>query len=75
MSLSGWGTIMPNKLRRSIVKAVTWRVIAFSITFGMAYVFTGDCKISGAIGACESGVKLFSYVLHERIWQHVSWGK
>lgn len=47
---------MPNKLIRSIAKAVTWRVIAFSITFSMAYVFTGDYKISGAIGLCESGI-------------------
>ena len=58
---------------RSIVKALTWRVIATSTTMALAYVATGDLKIAGAIGAADVVIKLFFYYVHERAWGHIAW--
>ena len=60
---------------RSIIKAVTWRVIATTTTMVLAYAATGDLKIAGAIGVADVIIKLFFYYLHERAWGHLEWGK
>lgn len=60
---------------RSIVKALTWRVIATSTTMALAYAATGDLKTAGAIGAADVVIKLFFYYLHERAWGRVEKGR
>lgn len=45
--------------KRSILKALTWRVIATSTTMVLAYAATGDLKVAGAIGAADVVIKLF----------------
>lgn len=60
---------------RSIIKALTWRVIATSTTVVLAYAATGDMKIAGAIGAADVVIKLFFYYIHERAWGRVNVGR
>jgi uncharacterized membrane protein len=61
--------------KRSIVKAICWRVSTTFVTIAIVYIFTGKAMISLGVGAAEVVVKLFLYYLHERIWERVSWGK
>jgi sulfate adenylyltransferase subunit 1 len=53
-----------------MAKAVSWRVIASTDTFILAYVlhffFTG-AKLAAAIALCEIPTKLVIYYGHERI--------
>jgi adenylylsulfate kinase len=60
---------------RSIVKALTWRVIATSTTMALAYAATGDLKLAGMIGVADVIIKLLFYYFHERAWGHIAWGK
>jgi len=60
---------------RSIVKALTWRVIATSTTMALAYAVTGDLKVAGAIGMADLVIKLFFYYVHERAWGRIPWGR
>lgn len=60
---------------RSIIKALTWRIIATSTTMVLAYIATGSLKIAGAIGAGDVVIKLFFYYVHERAWGRIRWGK
>lgn len=60
---------------RSIVKALTWRAIATSVTMTLAYIATGDLELAGAIGVADVIIKLGFYYLHERTWGHIEWGK
>jgi uncharacterized membrane protein len=66
---------MNEKRIRSMLKTITWRIIASSITFSLVYVFTGQLIISLGVGLFEVVSKLISYYLHERIWNGVKWGK
>lgn len=65
---------------RSIVKAITWRVIATGTTFLLAYtVFSGSgcadaLEKSSLVAGLELVIKLVIYYLHERIWQMVPRG-
>lgn len=61
--------------KRSLVKAVSWRVLATVSTMAIVYVFTGEALLSVGIGAVEIVVKLFLYYGHERVWNLITWGK
>ncbi len=62
---------------RSIIKGLTWRVVAMLDTFVVALIVTwivfGEPRFeaSGWIMLVETPIKLITYYLHERIWQSV----
>ncbi len=60
---------------RSLVKAISWRVIATLITFSIALVLTGETVIALEIGFMDLALKLIAYFFHERIWGLISLGK
>ncbi len=60
---------------RSIAKAISWRVIATTITFSIAYLLTGEVTTALEIGGLDMVFKLISYFFHERIWGRISMGK
>ena len=61
--------------KRSIVKALTWRIIAFSVTIIAIYIYTKDVKESLIVGIGANTVKIFLYYYHERIWNRVKFGR
>ena len=54
---------------RSILKGLTWRIIASSTIVAIAYFTTGDIDTALKIGGIEFLIKLILYYLHERVWQ------
>lgn len=65
---------------RSLLKGISWRVIATSDTILIVLFvtcLTGNCSIENAlkIGAAEFLIKLFIYYFHERIWQYFRNGR
>ena len=61
--------------KRSLVKAFTWRVIAFVTTIIAVYLYSKDIKESLVIGVGANTVKIFLYYAHERIWNRVHFGR
>ncbi len=59
---------------RSILKGITWRVIASGTTMTVVYVVTGDLALMASVGAIDVTAKVFFYYLHERSWGRVHWG-
>jgi len=60
---------------RSIVKAVSWRLIATCITISIAYLFTGEVAVALEIGGLDMILKLAAYFFHERVWGEIKMGK
>lgn len=65
---------------RSILKGISWRVIATSDTILVVLLITcltGHCSIENAlkIGFIEFFIKLAIYYVHERLWQRYLVGK
>jgi len=54
--------------RKSLIKTVSWRVIATSLTIGILYLFTGNLIFSGEVGVTINVVKTLGYYLHERLF-------
>ena len=59
---------------RSLLKAISWRLIATATTAAIAYFVTGEIGVAVAIGGMEFFLKLIAYYLHERGWQLVPLG-
>ncbi len=65
----------PSRRRRSLAKACTWRVFSVPVTLGLVWIATGDLGLSASIGLVDSGIKLFAFYYHDRIWHKILWGK
>lgn len=60
---------------RSIVKGVSWRVIATGTTISIVYYFFGRLDLAVLAGVLESIVKIALFWAHERVWFKIRWGK
>ena len=60
---------------RSIVKGVSWRVVATTTTIIIVYFFFGRLDLAIAAGLIETVLKVALYWGHEKIWQRIHWGK
>lgn len=61
--------------RRSIVKAITWRITGTLDTFFLAWIITGEPGIAITLSTVEVITKMVLYYLHERTWTRISFGK
>ncbi|MBD3209138.1 DUF2061 domain-containing protein [Candidatus Woesearchaeota archaeon] len=59
---------------RTLIKSITWRIIATMATIIIVYLLTDNFGIATAAGLVEVVTKLIIYYLHERAWIHVPWG-
>jgi len=60
---------------RSIVKGISWRVVATISTVLIIYFFFGRLDMAIAAGIIETVLKVWLYWAHERVWQKLRWGK
>ena len=60
---------------RTIVKAISWRVIATLTTMTIVFLFTRRLILTLGVGLAEVFAKITFYYLHERIWSRISWGR
>ncbi len=60
---------------RSIVKGISWRVIATTTTIIIVYIFFGRLDLAIAAGLIETVLKVALYWIHERVWFKIHWGK
>lgn len=60
--------------RRSLAKAISWRITASLATFIISLVVAADFSVAGTIAAIQLVVNFILYFLHERLWNRVSWG-
>ena len=60
--------------KRSILKGITWRIIASATTMSIVFIVTGDLALVASVGVVDIVAKVFFYYIHERTWGKVSWG-
>tara|TARA_B100000809_G_C14970006_1_gene470553 strand:+ start:285 stop:497 length:213 start_codon:yes stop_codon:yes gene_type:complete len=61
--------------KRSIVKAISWRLTATAATMSIVYMFTGELALIVGVGAIGISSKMALYYGHERLWSQMSWGR
>lgn len=73
----------PTARSRSLVKAVTWRMLGsvdtFIVSFIVASLFhrgaANAASIAGSIASIETVTKVILYYFHERLWARAPWGR
>ena len=60
---------------RTVIKTISWRLLATITTMILVYLFTEDIKKAVAIGILEVFLKLLFYYVHERGWNLINFGK
>ena len=60
---------------RSVMKGISWQGLGLISTMLISYGFTGALFKSLGMAITLSGISLIVYVLHERIWQKLPFGR
>jgi len=60
---------------RSLAKAVSYRVLGSAATAVVVYLFSGNVPLSASVGGLDMVIKIVLYFLHERIWNHIPFGR
>jgi len=61
--------------KRSVLKTISWRIIATSTTVFLVYIFTGQLELSAGVGVGDFVLKMLFYFLHERVWTKIEFGR
>ena len=65
----------PNARMRSLMKAVSWRLVGSLDTFILTMLVTGKLRYAVSIAGVEALTKIALYYVHERVWRRVRWGR
>ena len=67
---------MPNRVskRRSVVKAVTYRIVIVCLDFAVIYLLTGKVETAAVFMIVSNVYTTVAYFVHERVWSRIGWG-
>jgi len=60
--------------KRSVVKAITYRVFIVCVDFLVIYILTGKAQVALTFMIVSNLYTTVGYYLHERIWARIKWG-
>lgn len=60
--------------KRSLVKALTYRVVIVVLDFSVIYILTGRVDVAVGFMVISNIYTTAAYFIHERIWNRVGWG-
>jgi len=60
---------------RTLVKSLIWTVVGIVMMTGVVALFTGSLTLGGGMAAVNALVGFVSYLLYERVWAGIPWGR
>lgn len=60
---------------RTLVKAVIWNAMGLAVMSLVGLVMTGSAAVGGAMAAINTAIGLSVYVVYERVWSNIRWGR
>lgn len=61
--------------RRSVTKAISWRILATVITSVIVFLLTGKGDFAATVALADTSIKLLVYFGHERLWNRIPFGR
>jgi len=61
--------------KRTIVKALIWNGIGLVMMMLVGFIATGSFAVGGAMAIINTAIGLSMYMIYERVWSRVSWGR
>lgn len=66
---------MNSTKQRSLLKSITWRIIAIISTFVIVYIMTKSVSFATSITIVSNIINFVLYYIHERFWLKIRWGR
>ncbi len=60
---------------RTLVKAVVWNVLGLASMALVGLTLTGSIAVGGAMAAINCAIGFAVYLIYERVWAHIRWGR
>jgi len=61
--------------RRTLVKALVWNAMGLAMMSLVGLIMTGSAFVGGTIAVINTAIGLTMYVLYERVWSAITWGR
>jgi adenylylsulfate kinase len=61
--------------RRSLVKAITYRLLIIVLDITVIYLLTGRLDLALGFMIISNVYTSIAYYFHERVWNKIGWGK
>ncbi|KIC44569.1 hypothetical protein RA28_16885 [Ruegeria sp. ANG-S4] len=61
--------------QRSVVKAVVWNAMGLAVMTLVGLIATGSAAVGGALAVVNTAIGLTMYIVYERVWAGISWGR
>ncbi len=61
--------------KRSFLKAIIWNLMGLAVMVLVSFVATGSFTTSGKIALANTFIGLCTYLIYERVWSRISWGR
>lgn len=61
--------------KRTLIKAIVWNIIGLATMLCVGFIATGSLSMGGTMAAINTVIGLSLYVVYERIWSRVTWGR
>ena len=61
--------------RRTMAKALSWQASGLVVMTAVTYAVTGSVAEGGLVALAGSAAGMVSYVIHERVWARIAWGR
>ena len=61
--------------KRSAAKSLSWRLLAIVVLATVSFLITRDVQKTSVITFFYHFVQIAAFILHERLWNQISWGR
>jgi len=61
--------------RRTLVKSVLWTILGGVVMTLVGLAFTGSVAVGGAMAVINAGLGFVTYLVYERVWAGIRWGR
>jgi uncharacterized membrane protein len=61
-------------VRRSVLKALTYRLVIMVLDFATIYLFTRTLRVALGFMIASNLYTTLAYLGHERLWARITWG-
>lgn len=66
---------MSDSPRRTLAKTLTWQGLGLASMTAIGFFVTGSVNAGGHIALFSAAIGAVCYILHERIWARIAWGR
>lgn len=61
--------------KRTILKAILWNALGLAMMALVGFLMTGSLATGGTMAVINTAIGLASYILYERLWARITWGR